>query len=84
MLNAAGEEGVELVRNLAEAVFGSGMAPVDWEASFILNLCRGKCEALDRELKLTKQVMRLLESVLDSFIRQMVNIGKIEFAFWFL
>ena len=38
MLKAAVVEGVELVRKLAEAVFSSGMIPVDWEESFILNL----------------------------------------------
>ena len=38
MLKAVGEEGVELVRKLAEAVFSNGMTPVGWEESFILNL----------------------------------------------
>ena len=38
MLKAAGEEGVELVRLLAETVFSSRDIPKDWEESFILNL----------------------------------------------
>ena len=62
MLKAAGEEGVELVRLLAETVFSSGDIPKDWEESFILNLYKGKGEALDRgnyrALKLTDQVMK--------------------------
>ena len=42
MLKAAGEEGVELVRQLVEAVFRSGEIPKDWEVSYILNLFKGK------------------------------------------
>ena len=38
MLRDAGEEGVGLVRKLVEAVFSSGMIPVDCEESFIQNL----------------------------------------------
>ena len=72
MLKAAGEEGVELVRKLAEAVFSSGIIPGDWEESFILNLYKDKGETLDhgnyRGLKLTDQVMKLLEWGLDSSI----------------
>ena len=78
MLKAAGEEGVQLVRKLAKALFSSGMIPVDWEESFILNLYKDRGEALDRGnyrvLKLTDQVMKLLEWMLDSSICQMVNI----------
>ena len=52
---------------------------------FILNLYKGKGEALDRGnysgLKLTDQVMKLLEQVLDFFIHQMVNIDEMQFAF---
>ena len=78
MLKAAGEEGIELARQLAEAVFSSGVIPADWEESFILNLYKGKGEALDRGnyrgLKLTDQVMKLLERVLDFSVHRMVNI----------
>ena len=61
--------------------------PVDWEESFILNLYKGKGEALDcgnymyDGLKLTDQVMKLLERMLDSSIHQMVNIDEMQFAF---
>ena len=37
-LKAAGDDGVELIRQLAEAVFSSGDIPEDWEKSFILKL----------------------------------------------
>ena len=60
------------------------MNPSDWEESFILNLYKGKGEALDRGsycgLKLTDEVMKLLERVLDSYIREMVNIDEMQFG----
>ena len=85
MLKASGEEGVELIRQLGERVFGGDAIPSEWEESFILNLYKGKGDALDRGnyrgLKLTDQVMKLLERVLDSAIRGMVNIDELQFGF---
>ena len=83
MLKATGDDGVELIRQLAEAVFSSGDIPEDWEKSFILNLHKGKGDALDcgnyRGLKLTDQVMKLLEQTLD--IHKMVDIDEMQFGF---
>ena len=59
MLKAAGEQGVGLVRKVAEA------------------LAHGNY----RGLKLTDQVMKLLEWVQDSSIYQMVNINGMQFTF---
>ena len=85
MLKAAGEEGLEKLRLLAEIVFSSGEIPKDWEESHTLILYKGKGEALDRgnyrELNLTDQVMKLLEQLLDSSIRKMVNIDGMQFGF---
>ena len=58
MLKAAGEEGVELVRLLAETVFSSRDIPKDWEESFILNLYKGK----NRIKKLLKFLSNFYES----------------------
>ena len=44
MLKAAGEEGVELARQLTEAVFSYSVIPSDWEESFIMNLYKDKGE----------------------------------------
>ena len=46
MLKAAGEEGLEKFRLLAELVFSSGEIPKDWEKSLTLNLYKRKGEAL--------------------------------------
>ena len=85
MLKAAGEEGVELTRKLTKAVFSCGAIPSDSEESFIMNLYKGKGEDLDRGnyhgLKLTDQVMKLLERVLDFNIPEMVNIDEMQFGF---
>ena len=52
------EEMPELARQLTEAVFSYGMIPSDWGESLILNLYKGKGEALDCDnhhgLKLTE------------------------------
>ena len=73
MLKAAGEVGIELLTELTEVVFCNDVIPTDWQESFILNLYKGKGDALEpgnyRGVKLTDQVMKLLERVLDSFIR---------------
>ena len=87
MLKAADEEGVELATQLTQAVFNCGVILSNCEESFILNLYKGKGEALDRGnyrgLKLTEQVMKLLERVLDFCIdiREMVNIDEMQFSF---
>ena len=85
MLKATGEVGIQLLCQLGDLVFSTGVIPRDWEESIILNLYKGKGKALDRGnyrgLKLTEQVMKVLERVLDSAIRQMVDIGKIQYGF---
>ena len=61
------------------------MIPSDWEVRFILNLYKGKGEALDHGnycgLKLTDKVMKLLEQGLDYYIREIVNIDEMQFGF---
>ena len=78
MLKAAGEVGIELLTEPTEVVFCNGVILTDWQQSFILNLYKGKGDALEQGnyhiLKLTDQVMKLLERVLDSFIREMVDL----------
>ena len=82
MLKAAGEVGIELLIELTQVVFCNGVIPTDWQDSFILNLYKGKGDALEwgyyRGLKLTDQVMKLLKRVLDSFIREMVDIDAMQ------
>ena len=85
MLKASGPEGVELIRQLGERIFSGDAIPAEWEESIILNLYKGKGDALDRGsyrgLKLTDQVMKTLERVLDSAIRRSVDIDEMQFGF---
>ena len=64
--------------------FSNGHIPADWEERFNLYLCEGKDEALNRGnyqgLKLTDQVMKLLELVLEFYICIMVNMNDAQFG----
>ena len=62
-----------------------GKVPSDWEQSFIVCLFKGKGDALEkgnyRGLKLTEQVMKILERTVDGLIRQLVSINNSQFGF---
>jgi hypothetical protein len=78
ILKASGEEGITMLRHLTKKTFSEGVTPTDCEKSCIINLYKGKGDALDRGsyrgLKLTDQAIKLMDCVLDIFIRRMVNI----------
>jgi hypothetical protein len=77
-MKASGEDGITMLRHLTEKAFSEGVTPRNWEESCIINLYKDKGDALNRGsyrgLKLTDQAMKLMERVLDTFIRRMVNI----------
>ena len=58
---------------------------MNWEQNFIVCLCKGKGDALDRGnyrgFKLTEQVMKVLERTVDGLIRQVVSIDDSQFGF---
>ena len=85
MIKAAGKKGIDFLRELTISVVVNGKIPEDWEMSFILNLFKGKGDALDRGnyrgLKLTEHVMKVLERIVDTAIREMINIDEMQFAF---
>ena len=78
MIRAAGDMGASMIRDLAVAIIRDGKVPSDWEQSFIVCLYKGKVDALERGnyrgLKLTEQVMKILERIVDGLIRQLVSI----------
>ena len=77
--------GASMIRDLAAAIIHDGKVPSDWEQSFIVCLYMGKGDALERGnyrgLKLTKQVMKVLERIVDGLIRQVVSIDDSQFGF---
>ena len=74
----AGDMGISMICDLAVAIIRDGKVPSDWEQSFIVCLYKGKGDALERGnyrgLKLTEQVMKILERIVDGLIRQWVSI----------
>ena len=46
MLKAAGSKGIVFLREFTKSVVKHGKIPEDWEMSFILNLYKGKGDAL--------------------------------------
>ena len=85
MIRAAGDMGALMIRDLAAAIIRDGKVPFDWEQSFIVCLYKGNGYALERGnyrgLKLTEQVMNVLERIVDGLIRQMVSIDDSQFGF---
>ena len=85
MLKAAGETGITFLRELITPVMIHGEIPEDWEMSFILNLYKGKGDALNRGnyrgLKLTEHVMKVMERIVDEMIRELISIDEMQFAF---
>ena len=85
MIRAAGDMGASMIRDLAAAIICDGKVPSDWEQSFIVCLYKGKGDALERgnyrNLKLTEQVMKVLERIVDSLIRQLVSVDDSQFGF---
>ena len=85
MILAAGDTGTSMICDLAAAIIRDGKIPSDWELSFIVCLYMGKGDALERGnycgLKLTEQVMEVLERTVDGLIRQLVSIDDSQFGF---
>ena len=85
MIQATGDMGTSMIRDLAVANIRDGKVPSDWEQSFIVCLYKEKGDALERGnyrcLKLTEQVMKILERIVDGLIRKLVSIEDSQFGF---
>ena len=85
MIRAASDMGASMIRDLAAAIIRDGKVPSDWEQSFIVCLYKGKGDAFERcnyrGLRLTEQVIKVLEGIVDSLIRQLVSIDDSQFGF---
>ena len=85
MIQAASDMGTSMICDLAAAIICDGKVPSDWEQSFIVCLYKGTEDALERGnycgLKLTQQVMKVLERIVDVLIRQLVSINNSQFGF---
>ena len=85
MIQAAGDMGSSMIRDLTASIIHDGKIPSDWEQSFIVCLYEGKGGALERGnyrgLKPSEQVMKVLERIVDGLIRQLVSINNSQFGF---
>ena len=78
MLKAAGSKGVDFLRELIISVVKHGKIPEDWELCFILNLYKGKGDALNRGnyrgLELTEHVRKVgVEEWIVRLVQAMYN-----------
>ena len=83
---SSGDMGTSMISDLAAAIIRDGKVPSDWEQSFIVCLCKGKGDALERGnycgLKLTEQVMKILERIdVDGLIRLLMSVDDSQFGF---
>ena len=85
MLKPVGQAGAVEVLDLIEDIISEGCIPTDWQESFIVNLYKGKGDALNRGnyrgLKLIEQVMKVLERVVEGLIRQRAEIDEMQCGF---
>ena len=85
MIKAAGDTSTSMIRALAAAIIRNGKIPSDREQGFTVCHNKSKGDALERRnyrgLKLTEQVMEVLEKIVDGLIRQLVSIEDSQFGF---
>ena len=85
VLKASRDNGVRLVADLANDMIRNGTIPSDWENSFIINIYKGKGDALIRgncrDVKLLDHVMKGIERVMEKIIRERLFINDMQFAF---
>ena len=84
-LKASYSVGLEVLAHLMKSVIAEGVVPADWRDSIIVNLYKGKGDALDRgnykSLKPTDHVMKLVEHALERRIGKMMDIDEMQFGF---
>ena len=85
MLKASGDTGARLVADLANDMVRNGVIPSDWGDSFIINIYKGKGDALERGNyrghKLLDYVMKGIERVIEKIIRERISIADMQFGF---
>ena len=85
MIKAAGVPGAEWVTDVCNAVVRDGRIPEDWSKSWLMNVYKGKGDALEcgsyRGIKLLEHVMKILERVIDGRVRRIVKVDDMQFGF---
>ena len=85
MLKAAGDDGMRWMTELCNAVVRDGKIPKDWSRSWLVNVYKGKGDALEcgsyRGIKLVEHAMKVLERVIERRVRNIVKIDSMQFGF---
>ena len=85
MLKSSGNTGSTMITNLVNAIIRDGVVPSDQKGSFIINLYKGKGDALERGnyrgLKLLDHLMKTTERIIKNIIRDRININEMQFGF---
>ena len=70
---------------VANAVVKNRNIPEDWSRSWMVNVSKGKSDALTcslyRGIKLLKHAMKMLEKVIEERVRKIVQIDSMQFGF---
>jgi len=73
------------VTDIGNEVVCSGVVSVDWKRSWMVNVYKGKGNALEcssyRGIKLLEHVLKVLERVIEARIRKIVKIDELQFGF---
>ena len=85
MLKAAGDDGTRWMTELCNAAVRDGKIPKDWSRSWLVNVYKGKGDALAcssyRGIKLVEHAMKVLERVIERRVRNIVKIYNMQFGF---
>ena len=85
MLKALPDQFSQLIVVLIKAITKERKVPKEWNNSYIVSLFKGKGCALDRgnycSLKLTDQVLKVVERVIEKIIRECIVIDDMWFGF---
>src|SRR5206468_1302680 len=70
---------------ICNEVVRSGVVPVDWRRSWMVNVYKGKGNALEcssyRGINLLEHVLKVLERVIEARLRKTVKIDEMQFGF---
>ena len=85
MLKASGDAGAIWATDVCNSVVNEGKIPEDWCKSWMVNVYKGKGDALEcglyRGIRLLEHVMKILERVVETRVRRIVKIDDMQFGF---
>src|SRR6267154_2254273 len=84
-VESGGGVGVRWVTDICNEVVSSDEIPADWKRSWMVNVYKGKGNALEcssyRGIKLLDQVLKVLKRVIEARVRKMVKLEEMQFGF---